>query len=133
MRLHMHGAPTSFFAATEARAARFPTVPPPPRFGVFRAFLRMHRPLTSMFRSATCRLWGQFVGTICGDLLTVCVCKEAARQGTAVATRWTFVPRCQQDAALHTHCTVQRHAPALINDANARQPSGVPMRMAESS
>ena len=38
-------------------------IPPPPSTGVFRAFLRMHRPLTSMFGRRLLCLWGQFVGT----------------------------------------------------------------------
>ena len=37
--------------------------PPPPSTGVFRAFLHTRRPLTSMFGSAACRLWGEFVGS----------------------------------------------------------------------
>jgi hypothetical protein len=39
------------------------TLPPPPSTGVFRAFLRTHRPLTSMFGRWLLCLWGQFVGT----------------------------------------------------------------------
>lgn len=31
--------------------------------GVFRALLRMHRPLTSMFGRRLVGLWGEFVGT----------------------------------------------------------------------
>ncbi len=34
----------------------------------------MHRPLTSMFSRWLLCLWGQFVGTVCGDLLSPCVC-----------------------------------------------------------
>ena len=38
-------------------------LPPPPSTGVLGAFLRMHRPLTSMFGRRLLRLLGQFVGT----------------------------------------------------------------------
>jgi hypothetical protein len=37
--------------------------PPPPSTGVFRAFVRMHRLLTSTFGRRLLCLWGQFVGT----------------------------------------------------------------------
>ena len=59
----MHGPPTSRFVATEVRAARKPTVPPPPSKADFRTSLRMHRPLTSMFGRRLLCFWGQFVGT----------------------------------------------------------------------
>jgi hypothetical protein len=59
----MRGATTSTFARTEVRAAREPTEPPPPSRGIFRAFLRTHKPLTSTFGRRLLGLWGQFVGT----------------------------------------------------------------------
>ena len=49
-RLHRHGriTTTSTFALTEVRAAGKPTGPPSLSTGVFHAFVRMHRLLTSM-------------------------------------------------------------------------------------
>jgi hypothetical protein len=61
--VHMHKARTSRFVGSVARRVRHGPEPPPPSTGVFRAFLRMHRPLTSMFGRRLLCLWGQFVGT----------------------------------------------------------------------
>ncbi len=63
--------------------------PPPPSKGVFRAFLRMHRPLTSTFGRRFLCLWGQFMGTYS----TSAQGKRAARKGTIGATRWGFAHR----------------------------------------
>ena len=52
--------------------------PPPPSTGVFRVFLRTHRPLTSTFGRRLLCLWGQFVGSYS----TSAQGKKAARQGT---------------------------------------------------
>jgi hypothetical protein len=61
--VHTHEARTSCFVGSVTRRVRHGPEPPPPITGVFRAFLRMHRPLTSMFGRRLLRLWGQFVGT----------------------------------------------------------------------
>ena len=62
-RLHMHDATTSAFAPPEDPAARNATVPPPPLVADFGRLLHTHKPLTSMFGSAACRLWGECVGS----------------------------------------------------------------------
>jgi len=61
--LRMHNRSARMFVRTEDQSARLPTGPPPPSTGVLSAFLRMRRPLTSMFGWRLLCLWGQFVGT----------------------------------------------------------------------
>jgi hypothetical protein len=73
-RLEKDGPGQAVLSSSSHRTARTGTIagsvvvnasirPPPPNTGVFRAFLRMHRPLTSMFGRRFLCLWGQFVGT----------------------------------------------------------------------
>jgi hypothetical protein len=99
MRLHKHGATTSIFAAPEDRAARNATVPPPPSTGVFRASLRMHRPLTSMFGRRLLRLLGQFVGTY--SVLAYAAC--ARWSGSERPARCGFAVEVGSGEALRTH------------------------------
>jgi hypothetical protein len=88
--------------------------PPSPSTGAFRAYVRMHRPLTSTFGSAACRLWGEFVGSYS----TPAWGNKAARQGTGGPTRCEFAHRGGRRAsaaqgmpyAALCSCTTQRRS-----------------------
>jgi hypothetical protein len=112
-----------------------------PSRGAFRAFLRMHRPLTSMFGRRLLCLWGQFVGTYSALAYAACAggrgrerpvhCGFAAKawvgrsgayaylvHGYAVALLKVAAVSRQEDCgaeALHGARPVQPYAAALLS------------------
>ena len=77
-----HDAVTSGFIGRVTRQSPDGPEPPPPLVRVFRASLRMNKPLTSTFGRRLLRLWGEFVGSYS----TPAYGKKAARQCTRADT-----------------------------------------------
>jgi hypothetical protein len=112
MPLHRHDGTTSVFVHQEDRAGRETIVPPPPLVAVFGRLLHTHKPLTSHFAPAVCRLWGQFVGSYS-------TWPSAEWRGAwATSGRHAAASRIEAsgDRALHRARVRSAHAHALLND-----------------
>ena len=82
--------------------------PPPPTTGVSRAFVRMHRPLTSMFGWRFLCLWGQFVGTYSASAYAA----YAERRACERPAHCGFAVEIGSGEALHRHVLcVPMHLP----------------------
>ena len=97
--VRMHAALTGYFVGSATRRVRHGPEPPPPSTGVFRAFLRMHRPLTSMFGRRLLCLWGQFVGTYSALAYAAC----AGWRGRERPVRCGFAAEAGSGGAVHRH------------------------------
>ena len=112
---------TSSFAEMRTRWSPDGPEPPPPSMGVFCASLHTHRPLTSMLGSATCRLWGEFVGS----LLSSCVGQKGGAPGheRADTLAWKYatgdVTR-SPDRGSETHDSVTARRASVRKAVSAR-------------
>ena len=92
------------------RRSKVDVFPPPPSMGVSRAFLRMHRALTSMFGRRLLRLWGQFVGTY--SAFAYAACARGRRRERPAPCGFPTEARVGRSGA--SACPVHADAVALI-------------------